>query len=454
MEEASGAHLGQKLYVVGDNRFHQISVAFLPENHQDALQDEAEDVKIQWSHENTPEDHHHEFLPVPWQPPLPVRNIACAAHWTGLVLQDGSLYEFGTLLGTPRPYPTKVAFPAGSQQPRVTQLCCGRRFALCLTEEANVYAWGYNGFGQLGNGAFEHSEKPALIQSLKPGPSTVKKIGAGANHAGAIVEVRRPEILEKPPRQNGPCHNVSMSVYTWGANRYAQCGPPACRHRPKPLKVMGIPNAPSTPVKFAAGKHHSTVLTDRGDIWTWGANSGGRLGRSGLQYPYTASPGKIVVDAHEGKQHFNDVSCGHFHTSALTSNGDVYCWGVSSEGQCGTLSQEKQGAALRLPRKMDVGEDQDITSKKRSISTGANHTFYLDNASIQGLWSWGDSFGGLGVLQENRVAADNFDGNGYFNPVKCTIRNGHSSEESLKENVNIELIAAGTGHSVLLCAIY
>lgn len=85
----------QQLYVCGDNGFHQISLAYISESQLHGAQQQSEEEIIEWSRSNTPSAHRDGFLPVPWQPPLPVRQVACAANWTGLVLQGMS-----TLPGT------------------------------------------------------------------------------------------------------------------------------------------------------------------------------------------------------------------------------------------------------------------------------------------------------------------------------------------------------------------
>ena len=292
-----------------------------------------------------------------------------------------------------------------------------------------MYAWGYNGFGQFGNGNFRHSENPILVETLKPGPaSRVKQVAAGANHASAILEVKRPEILGK----NSSSSSFSISLYTWGANRFAQCGPPACRHRSKPLKVLGIPGPPSVPVKFSAGRHHSSILTNYGEIWTWGANSGGRLGRPNVEYPYTACPGKVKNQEYR----YKDVHCGDFHTTAVTIDGDVFCWGVSSQGQCGgaNVSEETRKSAVKFPREIE------LPARDRSdlgVTTGANHTLVVPQRNEGKVWGWGDS---LAIATTEHDEDDNI----YFRPVLCKL-----SDEKLKR---VNICAAGNGHSILVCS--
>lgn len=72
------------------------------------------------------------------------------------------------------------------------------------------------------------------------------------------------------------------------------------------------------------------VLTLYPQVFTWGCNDEGALGREtkdGEEY----SPGQVLTIKDVGVV---KISAGDSHTAALASNGDVYCWGVFRVSHC------------------------------------------------------------------------------------------------------------------------
>jgi alpha-tubulin suppressor-like RCC1 family protein len=72
--------------------------------------------------------------------------------------------------------------------------------SLALTNAGAVYAWGYNGAGELGNGTTNSSSTPVLTTGLSG--VSVTAIAAGAQHSLAVTS--------------------TGAVYTWGFNPYGQ----------------------------------------------------------------------------------------------------------------------------------------------------------------------------------------------------------------------------------------
>jgi alpha-tubulin suppressor-like RCC1 family protein len=84
-----------------------------------------------------------------------------------------------------------------------TRIAGGSGHALGLTSDGNtVYAWGYNGAGQLGNGLTTHSNTPVVV----PGLSGIQAVRSGGYHSLALTNA-----------SNG-------AVYAWGDNTFGQLG--------------------------------------------------------------------------------------------------------------------------------------------------------------------------------------------------------------------------------------
>ncbi|XP_072983554.1 PH, RCC1 and FYVE domains-containing protein 1-like isoform X2 [Typha latifolia] len=87
---------------------------------------------------------------------------------------------------------------------------------------------------------------------------------------------------------------------------------------PKPLESNVVLDVH----RIACGSRHSALVTRQGEVFTWGEESGGRLGHgtdSGISRP------KLVESLAVANVDY--VACGEYHTCAVTASGDLYTWG-------------------------------------------------------------------------------------------------------------------------------
>ena len=92
--------------------------------------------------------------------------------------------------------------------------------------------------------------------------------------------------------------------------------------------------------------------------------------------------------------HISTVSCGGRHTAAVNADGDLYCWGDSSSGQCGTGDFDVYTVPQRIAITTHAEEDFspgnitiDSDTIVQSVSCGDKHTLAITDEGQ--LWSWG-----------------------------------------------------------------
>ncbi|GAV62006.1 RCC1 domain-containing protein/FYVE domain-containing protein/BRX domain-containing protein/Mcp5_PH domain-containing protein/BRX_N domain-containing protein [Cephalotus follicularis] len=150
---------------------------------------------------------------------------------------------------------------------------------------------------------------------------------------------------------------------------------------PKPLEstvVLDIQN-------IACGSRHAVLVTKQGEIFSWGEESGGRLGH-GLD---TDVPHPKLIDALSG-MNVELVACGEHHTCAVTLSADLYTWGdgIHNSGLLGHGSEVSHCIPKRVTGNMD---GMHISY----ISCGPWHTAAVTSAGQ--LFTFGDGyFGALG----------------------------------------------------------
>ena len=116
-------------------------------------------------------------------------------------------------------------------------------------------------------------------------------------------------------------------VYCWGSNSGGQLGDGTNEGRLKPMEV-GL----SRQVELlSTGSWHNCALMVDGGIKCWGRNESGQLGDG------TTMNHSTPVDVLGLTSRVVSVSAGYAHTCAVTTDGQVLCWGHNIKGKLGTL---------------------------------------------------------------------------------------------------------------------
>ncbi|PKU85405.1 Ultraviolet-B receptor UVR8 [Dendrobium catenatum] len=136
---------------------------------------------------------------------------------------------------------------------------------------------------------------------------------------------------------------------------------------------------------IACGSKHAALVTKQGEVFTWGEESGGRLGHA---IDADVSQPKLV-NALSG-MNVEFVACGEYHTCALTFSGDLYTWGdgVYNSGLLGHGSEASHWVPKLVTGQMGA-------LHVSSVSCGPWHTAVV--TSLGQLFTFGDgTFGALG----------------------------------------------------------
>jgi hypothetical protein len=122
----------------------------------------------------------------------------------------------------------------------------------------------------------------------------------------------------------------------WGNNDVGQLGDGTTDDRPTPVAVRQAPGgAPLAGVRAVAlGSAHGCALSSGGQVQCWGGNDAGQLGDGTTE----ARPAPVAVREAPGGAPLGGVralATGQRHNCALLDGGDVRCWGANDAGQLG-----------------------------------------------------------------------------------------------------------------------
>ncbi len=186
--------------------------------------------------------------------------------------------------------------------------CFSSRFLLAIMENGDLYCWGHNNYGQIGNGTTEIQTKPVKILS------NVKSVSYCLNYVVSAIT------------ENG-------DLYCWGSNSHGQVGNGTTKIQTTPVKVLSNVKSVSCSAEFMS------AITENGDLYCWGYNGDGQIGNGTTEDQTT--PVKVLSDV---ESVFYSVihDDGGYSVSAITTNGDLYCWGDNSYGQIGNNGNTKK----------------------------------------------------------------------------------------------------------------
>lgn len=276
-----------------------------------------------------------------------------------LALKDGKVYAWGRndqgQLGD-------GSVPVGHSAPALvpgldgmTQIAAGASHSLALDDTGNVWAWGMNAAGQLGDNSTDKRSAP--VQVITGGVTEwVAAISAGAYHSLAVKNVG--------------------TVWAWGSNYHGQLGEGTRTDRliPTAVNISGV-------AAVSGGEKHSIALKTDGTVWAWGSNGKGQLGRNGNE-----SLKPVQVQQTGGSKPLTGVSAisaGALRNLALKS-GTVWSWGYDQSGQLGDNATK-----LDQTRAVPVSRLTGIVS----VAAGGYHSLATTGSE---LWVWGGNW--LGQL--------------------------------------------------------
>nr|KYP72693.1 Inhibitor of Bruton tyrosine kinase [Cajanus cajan] len=216
---------------------------------------------------------------------------------------SGANYQLGTGNAHIQKLPCKVDSLGGSF---IKLISAGKFHSVALTARGEVYTWGFGRGGRLGHPDFDiHSGQAAVIT-----PRQVTS-GLGSRRVMAIAAAKHHTVIAT---QGG-------EVFTWGSNREGQLGYPSVDTQPTPRRVSSLR---SKIVAVAAANKHTAVVSDLGEVFTWGCNREGQLGYGTSNSASNYTP--HVVESLKGKT-LTRVSAAKYHTIVLGSDGEVFTWG-------------------------------------------------------------------------------------------------------------------------------
>jgi alpha-tubulin suppressor-like RCC1 family protein len=285
----------------------------------------------------------------------PYTQISAGENHTCALLDSGAVHCWGLNLrgqlgngmsgtGQEQPEPVRVM----GIQNTAAHIAAGREHNCAALKDGQVYCWGYNFRGQLGNGNTVTQSAPVPVS----GVANAIAVAAGGDHSCALIS--------------------GGSIKCWGYNGDGELGAGSTAFTSlTPLDVVGITNATA----ITAGLLHTCALLANNRVRCWGYNNNGALGDG----TFTNRNAPVEISGFVS----TSIDAGSNHTCS-TYSGSVYCWGDNSNGILGDGTTTDRNTPV---------QSQGVNAAT-AVAAGELHTCIRSSANFGQIRCWGYSGGG------------------------------------------------------------
>ena len=302
------------------------------------------------------------------------------------------------------------------EETNVQSVSAGHQFSCALLMDKTIKCWGQNQHGQLGVGT---AGGISIIPVQVVGITNAISIIAGRVHTCAVLK--------------------DKTAKCWGNNNYGQLGNGvrggADEYFPTPMTVGGsIPLG--NIVSITPGREHTCALLEDKTARCWGNNQRGQLGNGGVNTAPIPNPVTVLESAGgEALGDIKSISVGSNYTCALLEDKTAKCWGSNAQGQLGS-----DGTSQRRTIPVPVIDTDTAAplANIMSISLGTHHTCAL--LEDKTAYCWGNN--------RQRQLGNGAEDDGLFSPLPVLESTG--ARQQFQPLANIMSIAAGENHTCAL----
>jgi uncharacterized repeat protein (TIGR02543 family) len=199
----------------------------------------------------------------------------------------------------------------------ITMVASGSRHSAAITSTGRIFTWGFNLYGQLGDGTTNRRDSPFEITGKfnLVGSEKISSVSLGIFHSAAITSNGR--------------------IFSWGLNSSGQLGVGGSTQRTTPEELTSYFNLQNLEniTNIELGGYHSTAISSLGRVFSWGENASGQIGGTTTN---RSKPYDITLNFNFSNIETPvNLSLGDYHSSIITTTGRIFTWGRNFDGQIG-----------------------------------------------------------------------------------------------------------------------
>jgi len=290
------------------------------------------------------------------------KQVSAGPTYVGSIKTSGQLWmwglnsygQLGDNTATSRSSPVQVVSGGTTWQ----QLTTGNLTAGGIKSDGTLWMWGRGLQGQLGDNSLITKSSP--VQTIAAG-TTWKQVSSGTTTTAAI-------------KRDG-------TLWTWGEGAAGGLGDNTTVTKSSPIQTV----AAGTNWKLVAVGYRAMVATKTdGTLWTWGFNSNGQLGDN------TTISKSSPIQTVSGGSNWSQINMSALGASSIKTDGTLWLWGNNSVGQLGDNTIVTKSSPVQT---VSGGTNwTKLTTIGPSVSSGLYNAACIKADGT--LWTWGNNASG------------------------------------------------------------
>ncbi|MNJ98463.1 Regulator of chromosome condensation (RCC1) repeat protein [compost metagenome] len=250
-----------------------------------------------------------------------------------------------------------------------SQLSVGMRHTCAIRlVDGQLFCWGYNYRGELGDGSTSQRNAPVPLSSTDGWNAySWKYVSAGSNQTCAI--------------------RSDNQLFCWGNNAHGQLGDGTTNNSNVPVAVSSTSGGVDSWIQVTVGSNQTCAIRSDGRLFCWGLNTSHQLGdgtatTSSIPVAVTSPSGGVDLWKHVSNRSAD-------HACAIRSDDKLFCWGMGSYGRLGNGGSSN----LSVPTAVSPSPDGGSSWKKVDVQEYSACAIAMDDK----MFCWGhNGYGQLG----------------------------------------------------------
>lgn len=256
-----------------------------------------------------------------------ILHISASSYFTCAIASDNQIYcwgyndhgQLGDTTVTQRLVPTAVSTAGVLSGKTILQMATGINSVCVIASDYKAYCWGANDHGQLGDNTFVEKHQPVAVDMT--GVLSGKTLRQISNKINSIVCVIASDNL----------------AYCWGDNGDGGLGNGLWADSAVPTTMYATGDLSGKKIKaISSGANHVCAYTDANTVVCFGRGSTGQIG-NGLM-TFSEFPVNVTLSGVLAGKTITNVTTGWGNSCALTSENKMYCWGWNNASHFGLLN--------------------------------------------------------------------------------------------------------------------
>ncbi|TXK67400.1 hypothetical protein FU659_34730, partial [Paenibacillus sp. N3.4] len=309
---------------------------------------------------------------------LPENQISESQAHIAALATNGQVYTWGYnyagQIGDGTTAPRTTIFKVPNLPKNIIAVQAGEGNTTVLTSDGHIWKWGSNDFSgpKMING-IDHvvsiSSQGSNIVAIKSDGTVSKFIHYVS--PSQVMNLDHVIAVKEMWSDTAVVLKSDGTVWAWGANDNGQLGDGTSVNKPNPVQITGLPFI--TDIK--TGNQHTLALSVTGAVYAWGSNSDGQVGNG-------TEDNQLVPYEVEGLSNITRIGAGNYYSFAIDKDGKIYAWGYNGEGNLGLNTNERNRFT---PSQM-------VSSLTNVVAiTGGEGNTGIALQSNGDVWTWGSA---------------------------------------------------------------